>query len=75
MVVLIIIGSIILIVAIINWEQSNGFIRNLFNPNKKLLSSDTEIENNGTVTLNSDNQTLDSFSDEDYARDDSSDYI
>ena len=75
MVVLIIIGAIILIIAIINWEQSNGCIRNLFSPDKKLLSSDTEIDRNGTVTLNCDNQSLDSFSDEEYARDDSSDYI
>ena len=74
MIVLIIIGAVILILAIVNWEQSNGFIRRLFDPNRKLLESN-EIdtfreESNGTVSLNADK-----FSDEDYARDDDTDYI
>lgn len=74
MIVLIIIGAVILIFAIVNWEQSNGFIRQLFDPNRKLLESNEidsiKEDSNGTVSLNAD-----MFSDEDYARDDDTDYI
>ena len=74
MIVLIIIGAVILILAIVNWEQSNGFFRSLFDPNRKLLESNEldsiKEDSNGTVSLNAD-----AFGDEDYVRDEDTDYI
>lgn len=76
MIVLIIIGAVILIFAIINWEQSNGFFRKLIYDDKKLLTSNENekiVNTDGSVSINQDG---DSFShDEVYAYDDDTDYL
>ena len=68
MIVLIIIGVLLFILALINWEQSEGFFRNLFKPGKNdSLSED--------IFSKPVSHLVDDFSsDEDYAYDDDSDY-
>ena len=67
MIVLIIIGVLLLIFALVNWEQSEGFFRRLFNPERKRLEYDDHSKDEAE-------KEDDYSSDEDYAYDDDSDY-